>query len=56
MAEIRKILLKRLFVNSTKYCIRKWHEMALFSIVNAIFMIVGFKFINGWQDKLFYCG
>ncbi len=53
MAEIRKILLKRLFVNSTKYCIRKWHEMSLFSIVNAIFMIVGFKFINGWQDKLF---
>ena len=47
------ISLKRLFFNSGKYCITKWHEMSLFSIINAIFMIVGFKIMDSWHDRLF---
>lgn len=53
MAEVRKICLKKLFENTTKYCLKNWHEMALFSIINAVFMVVGFKLLNAWHDKSF---
>ena len=47
------ISLKRLFINSIRYCVRKWHELSLFTIVHVVLLIIGFKFINGWHDKLF---
>ena len=53
MAENNTISLKRLFINSTKYSLRKWHELSLFTVVHILFLIVGLKFINGWHDKLF---
>ncbi len=53
MIDTKNISLKRLFVNSWRYCLRKRHELALFSIVNALFMIVGFKILDSWHDKLF---
>ena len=53
MADVKKISLKRLFLNSGRYYVRRWHEMALFSIINIVFMIVGFKILNSWHDKLF---
>ena len=53
MAETKTIQLKRLLINTTKYCRRKWHELSLFAIIHIFLIIVGFKFINGWHDKLF---
>lgn len=53
MAENNTISLKRLFINSTKYSLRKWHELSLFTVVHILLLIVGLKFINGWHDKLF---
>jgi len=53
MAENNTISLKRLFINSIKYGLRKWHELSLFTVVHILLLIVGFKFINGWHDKLF---
>ncbi|MBR1648337.1 MAG: hypothetical protein IJ689_01900 [Alphaproteobacteria bacterium] len=52
MSDIKKLDLKRLFLNTFRYTKRHAHESALFSIINAIFMIIGFK-ICGWQDKFF---
>lgn len=53
MAAERKIQIKKLFADSAVYCLKNLHETALFSIVNIFFMIVGFKFINAWHDRLF---
>lgn len=53
MAAERKIQIKKLFFDSALYCVKNWHEMALFSIVNILFMIVGFKILNAWHDGLF---
>lgn len=53
MAEHNTISLKRLFINSTKYGLRKWHELSLFTVAHVLLLIVGLKFINGWHDKSF---
>ncbi len=53
MASERKIDVEKLFFNSTLYCVQNWRMAALFSLVNMLFMIVGFKLLNAWHDKMF---
>ena len=53
MSALKTLSLKHLFIDSANYCVNKWHEMALFSIINVIFLIVGFKILNAWHDRMF---
>jgi hypothetical protein len=53
MSEVKKMPLKLILADSLKYMASNVVNMTVFSIVHILFLIIGFKFLDGWHNVLF---
>ncbi len=53
MTACPKFLMRKLFVDTCYYCSKNIVPVLFFTLVNVVFLAVGFKVLNGWHDRAF---
>ena len=53
MAACPKFSIPRLFDDTYRYCCKNIIPVVIFTLINVLFFVLGFKVLNGWHDKMF---
>ena len=53
MMEAAKISIVKVLRESVFYSAKHLKEMTFFSLLNALFLVVAFKVMNAWHDRIF---